>query len=123
MGLLKVNTDVGCLGEAGTGIGMIVRDWEGQVSFVAAMRENEKWSPQVAEGRAVLFAVAKMKESRLRTNVIESDCQILVTRLQNQTSDYTEMATICQQIREEANQQIVEGSVTRTRKLIWRLIS
>ncbi|CAL1359023.1 unnamed protein product [Linum trigynum] len=62
VGTLKVNTDAGCLGDAGTGLGMIVRDWMGEFRFAAATREAERWTPEVAEGRAVVFAIKKMKE-------------------------------------------------------------
>ncbi|CAL1404499.1 unnamed protein product [Linum trigynum] len=98
IGILKVNTDAGCLGEGGTGLGMVVRDWTGAFRYAAAKREAVKWCPAVAEGRAVLFALEKMNEQQMGPFEVEADCLTLVNTLRQQRVDLTELGAVCETI-------------------------
>ncbi|CAL1381046.1 unnamed protein product [Linum trigynum] len=67
LGIRKVNTNARCLGQGGRWLGMVVRDWTGSFRFCVVKREAERWSPTNAEGRAILFAIKKLKEMQWRT--------------------------------------------------------
>ncbi|CAL1377257.1 unnamed protein product [Linum trigynum] len=98
VGVLKVNTDAGWFGNEGTSLAMVVRDWTGEFVFAAARRETENWSPPIAEGRAILFAMEQMNEREFGPYEIESDCLVIINRLEKQSEDLSELGTICQMI-------------------------
>ncbi|XP_021755004.1 uncharacterized protein LOC110720310 [Chenopodium quinoa] len=81
VGVVKLNSDASLSEEGWVGMGVIARDSEGNVLFAATRRVKAWWPPGIAEGKAMLLAVKLAKRFGYDNVILESDNQVLITRL------------------------------------------
>lgn len=79
--MLKLNVDASFVVAGWVGLGVVGRNSEGHVSFVATRRVKSFWSPEVAEAKALLMAVRLDKCFDFDEVILESDCQVIIKRL------------------------------------------
>lgn len=79
--MVKLNSDASLVTEAWIGIGVVARNERGEVLFAAARRFRACWTPKVAESKALLLAIKLAKRCDYEKNTLESDSQVLVSRL------------------------------------------
>ncbi|CAL1356961.1 unnamed protein product [Linum trigynum] len=104
IGVFKLNTDAGISNERKVGLGCILRDWEGKEVFAASRRLNVNWSPDIAEGMAILYGIRLVKEKGIGPIVVESDCKRVIEKLKQEEICRTELGTICSDILKEAEE-------------------
>lgn len=56
-GSVKLNVDVGFLGNWGTGYGMVLRDFEGHCLWCGVTQIAEQWGVHCGEAKAILVAL------------------------------------------------------------------
>ncbi|XP_010680492.2 uncharacterized protein LOC104895629 [Beta vulgaris subsp. vulgaris] len=93
-GLVKVNADASVNGEGWVGLGAVARDDKGSVLFSAVRRTRAWWPPDVAEAKAIYMAVLWAKHHGLKEVVIESDAQVLVSRLSSAALFHSDLDAI-----------------------------
>ena len=62
---------------------MVARDCEGRVLFAASRRVRATWPVEIAEGKALLMALRLADRLGLQNVILESDSQVLISRLSN----------------------------------------
>ncbi|XP_021721482.1 uncharacterized protein LOC110689043 [Chenopodium quinoa] len=80
-GWVKMNVDVGVLGEAGTGLGAIARDSNGVVLCAAVHHVKERWGVKEAEAKAVWCGLQLARDRGIKRVVLESDSLLVVQAL------------------------------------------
>ncbi|XP_021736502.1 uncharacterized protein LOC110703051 [Chenopodium quinoa] len=91
---IKVNCDA-CLKEVGwMGLGVVARDVAGVAVFVGTRRIRGCWSPEIAECKAIHFGVLLAKRYGYKKVIIESDCQVVISRLSKAISYITDLDSI-----------------------------
>lgn len=81
-GTTKINIDGGCFENGAIGWGMLVKDHEGNVSFVATKFERMNISPTMAEALSLRWCLQWAKEQDLGSLIIETDAKVIVKCLQ-----------------------------------------
>ena len=81
VGHVKLNCDASMAVEGWIGLGVVARDSEGRVLFAATRRVRATWPVEIAEGKALLMALRLADRFGLRHVTLESDSQVLITRL------------------------------------------
>lgn len=81
-GVVKANCDAGFLGDGVVGFGVVFRDEGGDVLGAAVKQEKGHWTPDVAEAKAVLFAMKVALGMGFEHLEVESDCLRVVRHLQ-----------------------------------------
>ncbi|XP_074304897.1 uncharacterized protein LOC141639748 [Silene latifolia] len=84
-GQWKLNIDAAVFGDAGCGLGMVVRDYQGKVERMGVQQVRDKWCPEVAEAMAAEFGLLTAKQMGLDNVVLESDCLTLITMLKSKS--------------------------------------
>ncbi|XP_057246862.1 uncharacterized protein LOC130589574 [Beta vulgaris subsp. vulgaris] len=93
-GMIKLNTDA-YLGEEGwIGLGIVARDFQGKVCFSAVRRTRACWPAAIAECKAIYMAARMAKAHGLANVIIESDSQVVTTRLTNETLYFADLDNI-----------------------------
>ena len=95
-GLNKLNSDAAAKNGKG-GLGVVVRDEEGEVLLAAGVRLEEVSSPEEAEACAILFGLQIAFDAGLRNLEVESDC-LTVIKMLNGTSARNATQTIIHDI-------------------------
>ncbi|XP_074299993.1 uncharacterized protein LOC141631192 [Silene latifolia] len=65
----------------GSGLGVIIRDHNGQVVRAGVQQVKEAWDADVAEAKAMEFGLITAFQMELQNIVVEADCLPLVTML------------------------------------------
>ncbi|KAK1383127.1 hypothetical protein POM88_020862 [Heracleum sosnowskyi] len=81
MGTIKINNDVSHSQTGWVGLGVVARDSHESVLFAATTMVRAWWSVEVAEGKAMLMAMHLGHRHGLNNIIVESDSQVLVSRL------------------------------------------
>ena len=79
--VIKFNADASVSIEGWIGMGVVARNEKGVVLLAAVRRARAWWSPEVAESRALLFAIKLAKKYGYEAIILESDSQVLISRL------------------------------------------
>ncbi|CAL1360945.1 unnamed protein product [Linum trigynum] len=109
VGVLKLNTDAAILGEKGTGYGMVLRDWNGNFIMGATHRTRVRWPVELAEAKAMLWGLQLARTHQTQSMLLESDCQTLIQKLNRRETTDMEVAMICDEIREAAEENDIFG--------------
>ncbi|XP_021748634.1 uncharacterized protein LOC110714431 [Chenopodium quinoa] len=97
-GIIKLNCDASLHEEGWIGMGVIARDWKGEVLFAATRRVRAYWPPIVAEGKAIALAVKLAKRFGLPEVIIESDSEVIIKRLTKATIYFTDLDALLDEI-------------------------
>ncbi|XP_021720087.1 uncharacterized protein LOC110687459 [Chenopodium quinoa] len=81
-GVVKINSDACLSTEGNVGLGVVARNEGGDVIFTAIRRSNAWWKPVIAKAKGIVMALRLGKKYGLRDVVVESDCEVIVHRLQ-----------------------------------------
>lgn len=98
-GRFKLNSDAAVMKERKVGLGVVVRDHEGDVMLIAGRRGKETSIVAQAEAKALLFGLQRAFECGLRELEVESDCLHLVDLLQNKAKELTSTQIIANDIK------------------------
>ena len=79
--LVKLNCDASLAVEGWIGLGVVARDSAGRILFAASRRVRAAWPVEIAEGKALLMALRLVDRFGLQHVTLESDSQVLITRL------------------------------------------
>ncbi|XP_021715174.1 uncharacterized protein LOC110683133 [Chenopodium quinoa] len=90
-GTIKINTDVSLLNDGWVGLGVVARDDQGVVLFAATRRIRAWWSIEVAEAKAIVWAIRLGLRYGCTNAIIESDCQTIISRLSKEAHYNTEL--------------------------------
>ncbi|XP_074287740.1 uncharacterized protein LOC141612892 [Silene latifolia] len=69
------------MGEAGCGMGMVIRDHNRRVERMGVQQVRDRWNPEIAEAMAAAFGLKTAHQMGLDNVVLESDCLELITML------------------------------------------
>ncbi|XP_074290167.1 uncharacterized protein LOC141616904 [Silene latifolia] len=64
-GFWKINVDAAIMGEMGSGMGMVIRDFEGKVERAGVVQVYEKWTPEITEAKASEFGLRTARQMGL----------------------------------------------------------
>lgn len=81
VGVIKLNADASLAVEGWVGMGVVARNEKGEVLLAVVRRVRAWWSREVAESRALLFAIKLAKKYGYEASILESDSHVLVSRL------------------------------------------
>ncbi|XP_010686471.2 uncharacterized protein LOC104900678 [Beta vulgaris subsp. vulgaris] len=93
-GIVKINTDASLCEEGQVGLGAIARDNVGRVLFAVVRRQRAWWPPDVAEAKAIHLAMIWAKKQGFREVIIESDAQVIVSRLSKSAIYFSDLDAI-----------------------------
>lgn len=79
--VMKLNTNASVGEEGWIGLGVVACDSAGRVAFSVVRRVRAFWPPKVTECKAIHVAVRLAKAHGLVNVIIESDSQVVTTRL------------------------------------------
>ncbi|KAL2896214.1 hypothetical protein RDABS01_037998 [Bienertia sinuspersici] len=92
--IVKLNVDAS-IDEAGwVGFGVVARTHEGKVVFAATRRNKARWTPEVAEAKALVYAVKLGRHFGITKAMVESDCLTIISRLSKGATHLTELDTV-----------------------------
>ncbi|KAL2927000.1 hypothetical protein RDABS01_000047 [Bienertia sinuspersici] len=92
--IVKLNVDAS-IDEAGwVGFGVVARTHEGKVVFAATRRNKARWTPEVAEAKALVYAVKLGRDFGITKAMVESDCLTIISRLSKGATHLTELDTV-----------------------------
>ncbi|XP_021757322.1 uncharacterized protein LOC110722354 [Chenopodium quinoa] len=80
-GCVKVNCDVALNVEGWVGLGVVARNHQGEVLFAGVKRYKAFWSPELAECKAVVYAVTLAKQQGFKHIILESNNSSIISRL------------------------------------------
>lgn len=81
VGVVKLNLDASPSTEGCLGLGVVAWNDKGEVLLAATRRICAWWPPEIAKGKALLFAIKLAKRYGYERVIFESDSQVLVNRL------------------------------------------
>ncbi|XP_021773653.1 uncharacterized protein LOC110737630 [Chenopodium quinoa] len=93
-GTVKVNCDVSLCVDGRVGLGVVARDWKGDVLFAVTSRTRAHWAPIIAEVNATSLAIRLAKQHGLSDIIIEADNQVLINRLCKASIFFTDLDSI-----------------------------
>lgn len=79
--LAPPNTDASLSEEGVVGLSVVARNNEGKVLFSVVWRMRARWPSNIAEAKAIYLAICWAKKQGLKEIIIESDSQVIVSRL------------------------------------------
>ncbi|XP_010686870.1 uncharacterized protein LOC104901026 [Beta vulgaris subsp. vulgaris] len=97
-GVIKLNCDASLACEGWVGLGVVARDCEGQVLFAALRRVRAQWPVEIAEGTSLLMAVRLAKRFGYENVVLESDSQVLISRLSKAMVYFSDLDAVLEDI-------------------------
>ncbi|XP_074265059.1 uncharacterized protein LOC141587475 [Silene latifolia] len=80
-GWWKINVDAATFDEQGCGMGVVIRDHNGEVGRAAVKQVRTQWSVEIIEAKAALLGVNMAIQMGVTKVIIESDCLQLVNAL------------------------------------------
>ncbi|XP_021737330.1 uncharacterized protein LOC110703860 [Chenopodium quinoa] len=96
--VIKINVDASTKDEGWVRLGAVARDHSSRVLFAGVRRVQARWDPLVAEGKAALFGLKKAKEYGYKDIIIESDSEILITKLKKNSCTLSTIDSIVEDI-------------------------
>ncbi|XP_074293841.1 uncharacterized protein LOC141621013 [Silene latifolia] len=84
-GQWKLNVDAAVMGEAGCGMGIVIRNHTGGVERMGVQQVRERWDPDIAEAMAAGFGLRTALQMGLDNMVLESDCLALIIMLKSKS--------------------------------------
>ncbi|XP_074288433.1 uncharacterized protein LOC141613589 [Silene latifolia] len=69
------------MGEMGSGMGMVIQDFDDKVERAGVVQVYEKWTPEIAEGKAAEFGLRTARQMGLQNVELESDSMTLINML------------------------------------------
>ncbi|XP_021767044.1 uncharacterized protein LOC110731501 [Chenopodium quinoa] len=90
-GFIKINTDASVTNEGWVGMGVVARDIEGSVLFAASKRIRAWWSVEVAEAKAITWALNLGSKFGHNNAIVETDCQVIITKLMREERHNTDL--------------------------------
>ncbi|XP_021854581.2 uncharacterized protein [Spinacia oleracea] len=90
-GFVKVNCDASLSEQGWIGLGATARDSQGAIIFAGTRRVRGRWPPEIAECKAILFAVKLAKRYGLNKVIVESDNQSIISRLTKWTTYFSDL--------------------------------
>ncbi|XP_021739813.1 uncharacterized protein LOC110706197 isoform X1 [Chenopodium quinoa] len=97
-GTNKLNCDASLNVEGWVGLGVVARDWQGEVLFTASRRTRAYCPPVMAESKAAPMAVRFAKRFGLKDVILEANCQVLISRLSKASVYLTDLDAILDDI-------------------------
>lgn len=97
-GIIKINTDASLGNDGWIGLGVIARNYKGEVLFCATIRVRAFWPPEVAECKALIMALRLGRRYGCANVIIESDCKLLVDRLSKEVIYCTDLDSILEDV-------------------------
>ncbi|CAL1374557.1 unnamed protein product [Linum trigynum] len=98
-GSFKINVDAAIFEGNGSGFGVVIRDANGECCLAGVKRTRRQWLPEFAEAAAISFGLEVAKRYNFLPGLVETDCLVVVQRIQNEDEDETEMAEVCKELR------------------------
>ncbi|XP_074274036.1 uncharacterized protein LOC141597469 [Silene latifolia] len=86
-GVIKINSDAAVLNDDEIGLGVVGRDSEGMVVFIASRRCYARWTVEVAEAKAMLFGLEVARRLNVTCISLESDALNVVQAVRNSSFD------------------------------------
>ncbi|XP_021749725.1 uncharacterized protein LOC110715453 [Chenopodium quinoa] len=83
--VVKINVDASISDEGCVGLGVIARDSRGRVLFSIVSRVRARWEPLIAESKAALFGLRKVRDQGYNDVILEADCLQLVSKIKKNT--------------------------------------
>ncbi|XP_057249391.1 uncharacterized protein LOC130590835 [Beta vulgaris subsp. vulgaris] len=80
-GTVKINTDAYLGVEGWVSIATVARNSAGEVLFASVRKQQARWPVDIAECKAILFAVRCARSHGFSDVIIESDAMVVVSRL------------------------------------------
>ena len=77
---------------------MVARDNAGRVMFAACRRVRANWPVEIAEGKALLMALRLAERFGLSQVTLESDSQVLITRLSKAMTYFSDLDSVLDDI-------------------------
>ncbi|XP_057246871.1 uncharacterized protein LOC130589579 [Beta vulgaris subsp. vulgaris] len=93
-GVIKLNTDAHIEANGWVSVATVARNTCGQVLFAAVRRQRAYWPPDIAECKAILFAVRMAKARGLPNVMVESDALVVISRLSKAALFYFDLDAI-----------------------------
>lgn len=90
-GLVKLNCDASLAVEGWIGLRVVARDCAGRVLFAASRRVRATWPVEIAEGKTLLMALRLADRFGLQNVILESDSQVLITRLSKAMTYFSDL--------------------------------
>ncbi|XP_021720022.1 uncharacterized protein LOC110687708 [Chenopodium quinoa] len=97
-GIVKLNADASLADDGWAGLGVVARDDERKELFAATRRVRAWWPPEVAEAKALCFAVRITRKYGYEDVVLETDCQVVVNRLSKGAVYFSDLDGILEDI-------------------------
>ena len=79
--VVKINADAHLSSDGWVGMGVVARNSTGKVVFAGVRKQRACWPPDVAECKAILFAVHLARSHGVLDVIIESDAKVVIFRL------------------------------------------
>ncbi|CAL1396966.1 unnamed protein product [Linum trigynum] len=110
-GSFKVNVDATILKEDGTCFDLVVRDGAGVFRLAAVHRTRTSRMPEVAEAKAILWALNMSINHHYRPLLIELDCLSVIRKVMEENRTDMEIETVCREIRNALEEEEELGFV------------
>lgn len=79
-------------------MGVIARNYKGEVLFSASRRVRGLWLPVIAECKAMVLAVKLAKRFGLKKVILETDCEEVASRLTKGMIYFTDLDSILEDV-------------------------
>ncbi|CAL1398314.1 unnamed protein product [Linum trigynum] len=114
IGVFKMNSDAGLLGQQGVGFGCVIRDSSGNFCGATAKKERGICRPIEAEAKAIIMGIREANRRGLSPFIVETDCLRLIHKLEKEENDTTELGIWCEEIKKLAKaNEVLSGVSTR----------
>lgn len=97
-GFVKLNCDASLVVDGWIGLGVVARDDEGRVLFVASRRVRATWLVEIAEGKVLLMALRLAGRFGLQNVILESNSQVLISRLSKAMTYFSDLDSVLEDI-------------------------
>lgn len=97
-GVIKINTNASLQEEGWVGAEVATRDSKGTIMFTTSRRTRAWWPPEIVEAKAVAYGRRLGKRYGLTDIIVESDSQILISRLTKGVMYYSDLDSILEDI-------------------------
>ncbi|KAH6795437.1 hypothetical protein C2S51_036423 [Perilla frutescens var. frutescens] len=102
IGVWKVNVDASVKESGDVGLGIIIRDHQGNPIVSRCKKISAKFAVDIAEGFACHEGLMLAREFRRSKIIVESDCLEIQQQLHGEVEDLSYRGALCQSIRMEA---------------------
>lgn len=95
--LIKINCDASLDTGGWIGLGVVARNAIGDVLF-AGTRTRARWSPVIAECKALTFGLQLAHRHDLTKIIVETDCQVLINRITKNSISSADLDSLLEDI-------------------------